>query len=250
MKKAMLFLAAVIVMTSGTVAPAIAAEDDHIYCLMRGESVYKGKGDAFYTAVFLGDYSFTAGHINDFRDYLEREYKGDYGGDLFLTESYCFHEDTATAAGRRLQREMKEDEREDLFNITYTGWTPDSDGFSNQDIKDFRITIDGDSDDLKICVRDHECEDGDRVRVSIDGSRIFDGEIDNGWDCDRVSVQSGREYEVELYAINGTGGKGAHCSHADVNTGEIRVEGATTQTQSWKHRGGAGSRARIIVNTR
>lgn len=50
-------------------------------------------------------------------------------------------------------------------------------------------------------------------------------------------------------AVNGTGRKG-NCSYANVNTGEIRVEGKTGETQSWRHRGGAGSSANIIVNVK
>ena len=32
-------------------------------------------------------------------------------------------------------------------------------------------------------MRDHECEDGDRIRVEVNGRSIFSGEIDNDWDC-------------------------------------------------------------------
>ena len=53
--------------------------------------------------------------------------------------------------------------------------------------------------------------------------------------------------EIELYAINGTGRKG-NCSYADENTGELRVEGENAESQLWRHRGGAGSSAAIIVD--
>ena len=53
---------------------------------------------------------------------------------------------------------------------------------------------------------------------------------------------------VELTALNGTGYKG-DCSYRDENTGEIRVTGENTETQVWRHRGGAGSKARLIVET-
>ena len=99
-----------------------------------------------------------------------------------------------------------------------------------------------------MCVRDHECEDGDRVRVSVNGSRVFSGEIDNDWVCEDVRVRQGNN-RVDLYAFNGSGRKG-NCSYADVNTGEIRVEGVNKEVQSWRHRGGAGSSASIIVKVR
>ena len=37
--------------------------------------------------------------------------------------------------------------------------------------------------------------------------------------------------------------------YADGNTGEIRVTGENTETQVWRHPGGAGSKARIVVET-
>ena len=106
--------------------------------------------------------------------------------------------------------------------------------------------IKGTTGTLKICVRDHECEDGDKISVEVEGSTIFSGEIDNDWDCYNLTVWSGESYAVELTAINGTGYKG-DCSYRDENTGEIRVTGENTETQVWRHRGGAGSKARIIV---
>ena len=120
---------------------------------------------------------------------------------------------------------------------------------SDQAIQDFSMKISGSTGTLKVCVRDHECEDGDRIRVEVDGRSIFSGEIDNDWDCYTLDVWAGESYAVELTALNGTGYKGEHCSHRDENTGEIRVTGENTETQVWRHRGGAGSKARIIVET-
>ena len=117
---------------------------------------------------------------------------------------------------------------------------------SDQAIQDFSMKIRGSIGTLKICVRDHECEDGDRIRVEVDGRSIFSGEIDNDWDCYTLNVWAGESYAVELTALNGTGYKG-DCSYRDENTGEIRVTGENTETQVWRHRGGAGSKARIIV---
>ena len=118
---------------------------------------------------------------------------------------------------------------------------------SDQDIQDFSMKIRGSTGTLKVCVRDHECEDGDKIRVEVDDRSIFSGEIDNDWDCYTLDVQAGERYAVELTALNGTGYKGKNCSHRNVNTGEIRVTGENTETQVWRHRGGAGSKARIIV---
>ena len=118
----------------------------------------------------------------------------------------------------------------------------------NQDIQDFSMKIIGLIGTLKVCVRDHECEDGDKISVEVDGRSIFSGEIDNDWDCYNLTVWSGESYAVELTALNGTGYKG-DCSYRDENTGEIRVTGENTEMQVWRHRGGAGSKARIIVET-
>ncbi len=119
---------------------------------------------------------------------------------------------------------------------------------SDQAIQDFSMKIRGSTGTLKVCVRDHECEDGDKIRVEVDGRSIFSGEIDNDWDCYTLDVWAGESYAVELTALNGTGYKG-DCSYRDENTGEIRVTGENTETQVWRHRGGAGSKARIIVET-
>ncbi len=113
-------------------------------------------------------------------------------------------------------------------------------------IQDFPMRISGTRGTLRICVRDHECEDGDRIRVDVDGDTIFSGEIDNDWDCYRLRVRDRESYTVELTALNGTRYKG-DCSYADGNTGKIRVTGENTETQVWRHRAGAGSKARIIV---
>ena len=115
-------------------------------------------------------------------------------------------------------------------------------------IQDFGMKIKGATGTIKVCVRDHECEDGDEISVDFEGRTIFSGEIDNDWVCKTLKVRGGESYAVELTALNGTGYKG-DCSYADGNTGEIRVTGENTETQVWRHRGGAGSRARIIVET-
>ena len=100
---------------------------------------------------------------------------------------------------------------------------------------------------VRICVRDNACEDGDRVRVSVNGSVVFSGEIFNAARCVNVPVRQGTN-SISMQALNGTGFKGS-CSHADVNTGEIQIFGNNNvQRQQWSHRGGAGSEAHLVVN--
>ncbi|MCY3682171.1 MAG: SUMF1/EgtB/PvdO family nonheme iron enzyme [Gemmatimonadetes bacterium] len=118
----------------------------------------------------------------------------------------------------------------------------------DQGLRDFPMKIRGTTGSLEICVRDHECEDGDEISVDVEGRTIFSGEIVNEWDCQTIEVRGRESYVVELTALNGTGYKG-DCSYIDENTGEIRVTGENIETQVWRHRGGAGSKARIIVET-
>ena len=230
---------------------ALANDDDHIWCAFK-DSVVNDPEDGqrvFYTAVFLGDYSSTYEYEAAFRDFLNDQYGRDSEQDLLFLE-YCFFENTPQAAARELDGELDSDRRSSFLypgGVIETLWAPDD--FSNTDIQDFHTRISGDSADLQICVRDHECEDGDIISVTVDSRTVFSGEIVNDWSCNLISVRSGQRYSVELQAINGTGRKG-NCSYRDANTGEISVEGENIETQSWRHRGGAGSSAEIIVTTR
>ena len=115
-------------------------------------------------------------------------------------------------------------------------------------LSDFPIQIEGETGTVDICVRDHECEDGDAIGVDVEGRNIFTGELVNDAMCSVLEVEAGRDYVIELTALNGTGFKGA-CNFADANTGEIRVSGLNVETQTWRHREGAGSQARIVVTT-
>ena len=119
---------------------------------------------------------------------------------------------------------------------------------SDEGIQDFPMRIRGFSGELEICVRDHECEDGDRISVDANGRELFSGEIVNDWACNALEVSAGKSYLLKLTALNGTGYKGA-CSYANVNTGEIRVTGENIATQVWRHRGGTNSQARILVES-
>ena len=120
-----------------------------------------------------------------------------------------------------------------------------SEPFTEQPLRDFRIAVPSDRRKVEVCVRDHECEDGDRVTVSINGSMVLAEELYNSWSCATVPVWADKNY-VTMRAVNGTGYKG-NCSHRDVNTGEIRVRGSSSQTQSWRHRGGTGSHVKLYV---
>ncbi len=228
------YTALLLIFASFVPAPANADDDDYIFCIMGSFS--DDPRTRYYSAIFLGDYSYTMGVENAFHEYLEDE-----GFEPARSESYCYFEKSSSSAEREFERHVRDDE--DTYKIVRTNWAPDT--FSAQPLRDFNITISEGQREIRVCVRDHECEDGDRVRVSVNGGSVFYGEIDNDWDCDDVRVQQGRN-RVKLFAINGSGNKG-NCSYADENTGEIRVEGKNTQTQSWRHRGGAGSSAHIIV---
>lgn len=120
--------------------------------------------------------------------------------------------------------------------------TPD---LPNRDpLDDFNVTIPSScTRQVQICVRDHQCEDGDEIRVTVNGRVEFSGELFNEPHCFNVPVQQGTN-SIDLLALNGTGFKGP-CDHSDVNTGAIEVSGGGTQ--SWRHRGGAGSTANLNI---
>ena len=115
-------------------------------------------------------------------------------------------------------------------------------------LSDFPIQIEGESGTVEVCVRDHECEDGDAISVDVEGRNLFVGELVNDAQCNLLEVEAGKDYVIELTALNGTGFKG-DCNFADANTGEIRVSGLNVESQIWRHREGTGSQARIIITT-
>ena len=131
-------------------------------------------------------------------------------------------------------------------------WSPPQDPpeppNNTQNLRNVNVTIPSSCPrEVEVCVRDHQCEDGDQVRVSVNNRVIFSGELFNAWKCRRVPVQTGNN-SIQMFAINGTGYKG-NCDHSDANTGEIRVRGGSnSNTQSWRHAGGTGSSAWINVN--
>ena len=123
------------------------------------------------------------------------------------------------------------------------------DNFTARPLRDFNITMTESNRMARICVRDHECEDGDAVEVSVNGVAILKTELQHKQFCADVNLSPGRN-SIKLLALNGTGYKG-NCSYQDANTGEIAVRPLNNsryfQTQTWKHRGGGGSSAHINV---
>ncbi len=95
--------------------------------------------------------------------------------------------------------------------------------------------------EAEVCVRDHSAEDGDRVRVSVNGNVAFSGEIFSRWQCRVVPVRSGQN-QVNFLALN-TGSSGP-------NTGSLRITGrgdSAGRVQQWSHDANAGSEARLLV---
>ena len=84
---------------------------------------------------------------------------------------------------------------------------------------------------IRLCVDDFGCEDGDKIRVSVNSEIIFSGEIYKQPICiDEIVVNPGPN-PMELYAINGTGGKG-YCPN-NINTGRITVMGQNQESRYW-----------------
>ena len=218
--------------------------DDYIYCVLSIPPALSQDDTSrvYYSAVFPGDYSIAHRYESEFLDFIEDQYQYSTIWPVRCLANLMKNHQSAV---RDLEYKMRQDKRGGIYDqVIATNWG--SDKVAAIPLQDFNIKVSSSNPQVRVCVRDHECEDGDRILVSVNGSQVFSGEIDNGWDCQDVRVTSGKN-RVELYAINGTGNKGA-CSHADINTGEIRVEGKNSQVQSWRHRGGAGSKASIVVD--
>ena len=95
-------------------------------------------------------------------------------------------------------------------------------------------------------MREHECEGGDQISVTVDEAQVFSGELCKSWSCYTVPVVPGPN-PISMLAVSGSGFKGPSCSHENVNTGEMPATGANSATQSRRHRGGAGSSTQISV---
>ena len=109
----------------------------------------------------------------------------------------------------------------------------------------------GDPVRIEVRVRDHACEDGDRVSVQVDRGtfweEIFNGEIFNRWQIRHFDATVGYHYTIVAIALNGTGFKG-NCNHADVNSGELFVGySGRSETATWLAPGGDGSAGVINI---
>ena len=222
-----------------TAAPVQAAgNDDYIYCVTQIHGT--NERPQYYSGVFLGDYSSLSGEKNDFHDYVKEQIPDG----SFIGPITCFFEDTPERTERKMESYIRSIESSSVpLEVVRTGWTPEEEIA----LRDFNITVPASDQELEICVRDYSCIDGDAIRVTLDGSRIFDGELYGDWDCQKVGTSEGK-HPLELYAINDTGGKGG-CPN-QVNTGEIRITGKTSQSQSWRHGGRRGSSVNVIVEVK
>jgi hypothetical protein len=105
---------------------------------------------------------------------------------------------------------------------------------------------------IQACVRDYECEDGDRVSVDFGSAAggprtdVFTSqELLNAPVCRSIAVSASGVYTFSLFAVNGTGFKGA-CNYGDSNTGELTINGVAAAAR-WALRGGTGSRTNGYV---
>ena len=100
--------------------------------------------------------------------------------------------------------------------------------------------------EVEVCVRDHECVDGDIVRVSVNGTVIYTHEMVAAWHCETASVNVGAN-KIEAYAVNEWGGKGG-CRVNTVNTGALEVRtGLGASGTAWISRKGGISTIRLNV---
>ena len=164
----------------------------------------------------------------------------------FLIDCYTSKddEDSMESWVEDLERRLRREKATNTARFIETNWKPEH--FSEpRPLRDFHATVPADDRSVQVCIRDHECEDGDRVRVTVNGRTIFNGEIVNQSVCESVPVSAGNN-RIELHATNGSGNKGP-CDYRDANSGQITVTARGSQRQTWKHRGGSGSSARIVV---
>ena len=243
-----LSVAVVVTLSVVTFWPTQAAVQDstYVYCRVQHGGV----------SYFSGVYTIPFGALgiperNAFGEFINENF---VPGNLIILRPLCESYSDREGAESSLRSAIREANRETVQGreqSASTNWTPDgtnAGSFDSMPIQDVHIMVSRLSRAVRVCVRDHECEDGDQVRVSVNGSLVLQGEISTEWSCEAVRVNEGRN-SIELYASNGTGHKG-NCSHADVNTGELRVAALDADTQTWRHRGGAGSRANIVITVR
>ena len=134
---------------------------------------------------------------------------------------------------------------------------PDWNTFGPVSVNIPTATTVGERGTITIRVRDHQCEDGDRVAIMVYNAQsrswteIFRGEIFNHWQTRTYAVTAGYHYIVDVHALNGTGFKG-NCSYANVNTGEVFISNSLDSGSGavWETTGGAGSRTAVNVHVR
>ena len=253
------------------VSPSTLGEEAklHIYC-WTDRDVHTEAETLYYTGVFPGYYFSEDKYLSAFEKHLIAA-AAESGVSLAIVTIRSTHRNCTTYRDSREKVEVRLQAHAKgwpaKYRVVYTNWTPDGresgDGqLSEQPVRDFTVSIGGtepytergafgtswtvDPNVLSICVRDHECEDGDRVAVTVNGNGLLTVEIAADWQCEDVRLGPGT-HAIELHAVNGTGFKG-DCSHADINTGEIMVASDREDSvQRWRHRGGTGSSARLKV---
>ena len=105
-------------------------------------------------------------------------------------------------------------------------------------LPDFNITVPANRRVASICVYDHATEDGDKVRVSVNGVVGFDGEIFHAPSCFETPVNEGPNV-LEVFAYNE--------GRLSPNTAGFRIEGLNRDEATWKLNKKTGSRSKIIV---
>ena len=114
-------------------------------------------------------------------------------------------------------------------------------------IGNITVTVpDGCPLEVDVCVRDHQCEDGDIVRISINGDELYTKEIFNHWLCETAAVNVGAN-PIEAYSVNGTGRKG-DCDFVNYNTGELEARASNVARTRWESAAGESSTAILYVN--
>ena len=105
-------------------------------------------------------------------------------------------------------------------------------------LPDFNITVPAHRRVASICVYDHATEDGDKVRVSVNGVVGFDGEIFHSPSCFETPVNEGPNV-LEVFAYNE--------GRLSPNTAGFRIEGLNRDEATWELNKSTGSRSKIIV---
>ena len=112
----------------------------------------------------------------------------------------------------------------------------------------FRINTPRDEPEIRICVRDHSCVDGDIVTLFFNSQKVFKGEIYGQLSCVIVPVHPG-ENDLRLFANNG-GGKSPDCSTEQINTGQIIIQSINWKSAKWGLSPGDSSHSKVRIMQR